>query len=73
MREAPLDIGQHANHQFEILQAVYDKPGGRRFFNIFEQLLRRCDDIFGRQSSGGLSGLLHDQLKMTQIVIAEFK
>ena len=73
MRQTPFDIGQHADHQFELLQAIDDESGYRSAFDIFEQFFGRGHDILWWQARRRLSGLLHDQPEVLQIVFVEFE
>ena len=71
--KAPFDIRHHADHEAQLVDALYDKTRGARRWRILEQLLGGGNDIFWRQSASRLARFVHDETKVLEVVVVEFK
>ncbi len=73
VRQPPLDIRQHADHQPQLTDALQDESRGIRLEHVAQLSFCRCDDVLGRHAGCRFARLAHDQPEMLQVIVVEFE
>ena len=66
-------VGYHRHHHPQELQSLFNEGRYIRVFQLGKQFARRRYDLLRRRFFRRFASLLHDQVEMTQVIVAEIE